>query len=102
MAKLAHHVYFRLKDRNDQAIKNLLSECRKYLDNHDGLIDFCVGRRDHELDREVNQDFDVSLHCIFKDRESHDAYQPSQRHSDFIEANKETWAEVRVFDSTIQ
>ena len=101
MAKLAHHVYFTLKDRSDSAAEHLVAECKKYLDEHDGLVGFAVGRRDSELDREVNQDFDVSLHCIFQDRPSHDVYQTAERHLQFIEANKETWAEVRVFDSTL-
>ena len=101
MPKLAHHVFFKLNDRSDEAIETLLAACKKYLDDHVGLISFSVGRRDRELDREVNADFDVSLHCVFQDRPSHDAYQPSERHLQFIEENKETWAEVRVFDSTI-
>ena len=102
MAKLAHHVFFTLKDRSDEAVQELLSEAKKYLDNHDGLIDFAVGTRDRELAREVNQDFDVSLHCIFQDRPAHDKYQPSDRHAQFIEANKDKWAQVRVFDSNLQ
>jgi len=102
VAQLAHHVFFKLKDGSDEKIEHLLSECRKYLDNHDGLVGFSVGTRDRELNREVNQDFDVSLHTIFQDRPAHDAYQVAQRHLDFIEANKDNWAEVRVFDSTIQ
>ena len=102
MSRLAHHVFFTLKDRSDGAIQSLLAECKKYLDHHEGLVDFAVGTRDRELAREVNQDFDVSLHCVFQDRAAHDAYQTAQRHLQFIEANKENWAEVRVFDSNLQ
>ena len=101
MPNLAHHVFFKLNDRSDEAIQTLLTACKKYLDDHDGLIGFSVGTRDRELDREVNQDFDVSLHCVFQDRPAHDAYQTAERHLQFIEENKENWAEVRVFDSTI-
>ncbi len=101
MPNLAHHVFFKLNDRSDEAIQTLLTACNKYLDDHDGLIGFSVGTRDRELDREVNQDFDVSLHCVFQDRPAHDAYQTAERHLQFIEENKENWAEVRVFDSTI-
>jgi hypothetical protein len=102
MARLAHHVFFTLVDRSDQAIESLLAECKKYLDNHDGLVDFAIGTRDRELAREVNQDFDVALHCVFQDRAAHDAYQVAPRHLQFIEANKENWAQVRVFDSTLE
>lgn len=101
MAQLAHHVFFTLHDRSDKAVENLLAACKKYLDDHDGLVGFSVGTRDRELDRPVNQDFDVSLHCIFQDRPAHDAYQTAERHLKFIEENKANWAEVRVFDSTI-
>ena len=66
MPQLAHHVYFTLKDRSDEAAQKLLDACNKYLDNHEGLVGFSVGTRDRELDREVNQDFDVSLHCILR------------------------------------
>jgi quinol monooxygenase YgiN len=101
MAKLAHHVFFTLHERHDEAIEHLLAECKKYLDNHPGLVDFSVGRRDRELARPVNQDFDVALHCVFQDRASHDAYQTAERHLQFIAANKPSWAEVRVYDSTL-
>lgn len=102
MAKLAHHVFFTLNDRSDEAIGTLLAACNKYLDDHDGLVGFSVGTRDRELTREVNQDYDVSLHCIFQDRMAHDAYQTAERHLQFIEENKSNWDEVRVFDSTLQ
>ena len=101
MAKLAHHVYFTLKDRSDGAVQSLLDACNKYLDNHEGLIGFSVGTRDRELDREVNQEFDVSLHCIFADRAAHDRYQTAERHLQFIEENKDGWGTVKVLDSLI-
>jgi hypothetical protein len=102
MARLAHHVFFTLKDRSDEAVQTLLAACAKYLDNHDGVVDFCIGTREKELAREVNADFDVSLHVIFADRDTHDTYQTSDRHLQFIEEQKENWAEVRVFDSNLK
>ena len=101
MAKLAHHVFFTLKDRSADSIEHLLAECKKYLDDHDGLVGFSVGRRDRELNRPVNHDFDVSLHTIFADRAAHDAYQTAERHLQFIEENKDSWAEVKVCDSLL-
>ena len=101
MAKIGHHVFFKLNDRSQAAIDALLAQCRKYLNDHQGLVDFAIGTRDRELAREVNQDFDVALHCIFQDRPAHDAYQISPRHLKFIEENKQHWAEVRVFDSIL-
>ncbi|MGB7327238.1 MAG: Dabb family protein [Rubripirellula sp.] len=101
MAKLAHLVFFTLKDRSDSAVEHLLGQANHYLTDHPGLIDFYVGVRDKELTRPVNADYDVSLHMVFADRPSHDAYQTAERHVQFIEANKETWANVNIFDSTV-
>ncbi len=101
MARLAHHVFFTLKDNSEAAIETLLAECKTYLDDHDGVVDFAVGRRDTELSREVNVKFDVSLHVIFRDRATHDVYQTAPRHLEFIERNKENWAQVQVCDSLL-
>ena len=101
MAQLAHHVFFTLKDSSDEAVETLLAACKKYLDNHEGLVEFSVGRRDKELNRPVNHGFDVSLHTIFTDRAAHDTYQTAERHLQFIEENKENWAEVKVCDSLL-
>ena len=102
MSRLAHHVFFTLKDNSSEAVEALVAACQKYLDNHDGLVDFAVGTRDPELDRPVNVKYDVSLHVIFNDRDSHDAYQTAPRHLQFIEEQKENWAEVKVCDSYLR
>lgn len=101
MSRLAHHVFFTLKDNSPSAVDALLADCKEYLDNHDGVVDFSVGRRDPELNRPVNASFDVSLHVVFKDRATHDVYQTAPRHLEFIERNKESWAEVMVCDSNL-
>lgn len=101
MPKLAHHVFFTLTDRSDDAIGQLVNQCQKYLSDHPGQVGFDVGRRVADLNRPVNADFDVSLHTVFQDREAHDAYQVDQRHLQFIENNKPTWASVAVFDSDL-
>ena len=53
-----------------------------------------------ELKREVNDlEWDVGLHIIFRDLAAHDVYQESAPHQQFIAENRETWKQVRVFDS---
>ena len=99
MAKLAHIVYFTLNERTAESIDHLLSECQHYLNSHDGLLSFDVGTRVKELDREVNGDFDVSLHLVFADGAAQDAYQVSERHQTFIANNKANWKSIVVFDS---
>ena len=55
-----------------------------------------------DLDRPVNdRDFDVGLHVVFTDRAAHDRYQTAERHVRFIEENKDTWRQVRVFDTDV-
>ncbi|MCO8122526.1 Dabb family protein [Stieleria sp. TO1_6] len=102
MSRLAHHVFFTLKDNSPEAVASLIGDAQEYLNNHDGVIDFSVGRRDAELDRPVNAVYDVSLHVIFSDRATHDVYQTAPRHLEFISRQKENWASVMVCDSLLE
>ncbi len=97
---LAHNVYFTLKDNSAAAKKKLVDACQKYLSKHPGEAYFAAGTREEDLKREVNdQDFDVALIIVFKNRADHDKYQDAARHKKFIEENKENWKKVRVFDA---
>ncbi|REJ90754.1 MAG: Dabb family protein, partial [Planctomycetota bacterium] len=49
----------------------------------------------------ADRDFHVALHVVFEDRAAHDRYQPSDSHQQFIEQNRDTWSQVRVFDSIV-
>lgn len=99
---LGHMVYFKLKESSPASIQNLISDCKKYLTGHPGIVFFGVGTVAPDLDRPVNdRDFDVALQVVFDSRTSHDVYQQAPRHLEFVHANKETWAKVRVFDAEI-
>ncbi len=96
---IAHMVYFTLKDASPAAQEKLVQECHRYLKSAPGIVFFAAGTRVPDLTRPVNvADFHVGLHIVFKDRKSHDEYQTSAPHVQFIEANKTNWAQVRVFD----
>lgn len=100
--RLSHVVYFELEEASEAKIQELLSECKKYLDDHPGLEFFAVGTLTPDLSREVNdKQFHVSLHTVFTDRAAHDAYQVAERHLAFINNNKANWKKVRVFDSDL-
>ncbi len=100
--KLAHNVFFTLKDGSDDAIQKLISSCRKYLTDHPGTDNFAAGSLVPDLNRPVNDlDFHVGLHVVFESRAFHDEYQTSERHLQFIAENKESWKQVRVFDSYV-
>jgi quinol monooxygenase YgiN len=100
---LAHMVYFALKDPSAESVERLVASCRKYLTEHEGTVYFGVGTRVLDLAREVNdQAFHVALQMVFTDRAAHDRYQVSERHQQFIAENRDSWAQVRVFDASVQ
>ncbi len=99
---LAHDVYFTLKDNSPKAKQELVELCKKYLSKHPGEVFFAVGTLAEDYKREVNdRDFDVALHIVFSDSAAQDKYQIAERHKQFIEAGKENWKKVRVFDSVV-
>ena len=100
-SKFSHMVYFTLKDASPAACDSLVDACKKYLTEHPGTEYFAVGTL-ADSTRDVNdRDYHVTLNMIFKDRESHDAYQVAERHNEFIEKYKENWEKVRVFDADV-
>src|SRR5262245_24574819 len=99
---LAHNVYFSLNDNSPAAIDRLVAACHKYLKDHPGVEFYAAGKLAKDLTRPVNDlNFDVALHVVFKDRAAHDAYQTAPAHVKFIEENKPSWKQVRVFDSHV-
>ena len=103
MSRLGHHVFFSLNDSSEASIDKLISACQKYLVDHDGVVDFSVGRRVPDLNRPVNDaQYDVSLHVVFRDRQSHDVYQTAPMHLEFIAQEKPNWKQVRIFDSDLE
>ncbi len=100
--RLAHNVFFKLKDNAPAQVEALVAACRKYLKVQPGIVFFAAGTLCRELKREVNElDWDVGLHLIFDGQASHDAYQDDPTHNRFIDEMKPNWAAVRVFDSFV-
>ena len=101
-ARLAHNVFFKLKDSSEANVAALVASCRKYLNVQPGIVFFAAGPLCKELNREVNdQNWDVGLHLVFDSKASHDSYQDDPEHVKFVDANKPMWAGVRVFDSYV-
>ncbi|GAC1448704.1 MAG: Dabb family protein [Isosphaeraceae bacterium] len=99
---LAHNVYFTLHDNSETARQALIAACKRYLVNHPGIVFFACGTRQEDYQRPVNdQAFDVSLHIVFDQPASHDAYQDAPLHQQFVVENREGWKQVRVFDSKV-
>ncbi len=100
---LSHMVYFTLRDPSEESVRKLVQDCHRLLKPHSGITFYAAGTLAPEFTRPVNdQAFHVALHVVFDSLESHDAYQVSPRHQEFIVGNKETWAQVRVFDAWVE
>lgn len=102
MHQLSHMVYFTLHDDSAPKILELVNACKKYLDDHPGVVYFSVGTLNQELARPVNdRGYQVTLNVVFDNRDSHDLYQVAPRHLEFIEGQKPNWKQVRIFDSDL-
>jgi len=100
--RLAHNVFFQLKDGSPAKVDELVAACQKYLNIQPGILFFAAGPICSELTREVNvQDWHVGLHLVFDSKASHDSYQDDPTHNQFIDEMKPNWATVRVFDSYV-
>jgi hypothetical protein len=100
--RLAHNVFFKLKDNSPANVEALVASCKKYLNVQAGIVFFAAGSLCAELDRDVNdRNWDVGLHIVFVDKPAHDAYQDDATHNRFVTENKPNWAAVRVFDSLV-
>jgi hypothetical protein len=98
----AHNVFFTLKDSSPERCRRLVRECIDSLGGHDGVVALSAGTRAAGCERDVNDvQFHVSLHILFADRRSHDAYQAAPRHREFAARNSANWEQVRVFDSMV-
>jgi hypothetical protein len=100
--RLAHNVFFKLRDNSAAKVEALVAACKTYLNVQPGIVFFAAGPRCADLTRDVNDlDWDVGLHLVFDSKASHDAYQDDATHNRFIDENKANWAGVRVFDSLL-
>lgn len=100
--RLAHNVFFKLKDNSPEKVEELVAACKKYLNVQPGIVFFAAGPICAELNRDVNdQEWDVGLHLVFIDKPAHDAYQDDPTHNQFVDEMKPNWTKVRVFDSYV-
>jgi hypothetical protein len=98
--KLAHMVFFTVKDHSKEMRDKLVASCTKHLSGHEGCVSFSVGTRAEDADEPVSvKDFDVALHLVFANRGGKLKYLKSPRHGQFVEENRPLFDKVRVFDS---
>jgi hypothetical protein len=103
--QLAHMVFFALKDHSNEARERFLASCQKYLAEHEGTVYFSVGTiaEDKDIQEPVSvKDFDVALHVVFENKAAKAKYLASERHKQFVDENRDSFAGVRVFDSFLK
>lgn len=98
--RLAHMVFFTLKDHSKEAREAFVASCEKYLTGHEGTVSVSFGTIAEDVVEPPSvRDFDVALHVVFENKAANAAYQKSARHIRFVEENKASFENVRVFDS---
>ena len=103
--QLAHMVFFAFKDHSKESRERFLASCEKYLSDHEGTAYFSVGTiaEDKDVQEPVSvKDFDVALHAVFENKAAKARYLASERHKQFVDENRESFAGVRVFDSFLK
>lgn len=102
--RLAHMVFFTLKDHSKEARDKFVAGCEKYLTGHEGATSFSVGVRAEDEDEGAVtvKDFDVALHVVFEDKAAKGKYLVNPRHKAFVDEFKPIFAKVRVFDSYLE
>ena len=86
--KLAHMVFFGLKDHSKDSRDKLIAACEKYLTGHEGCVSFSLGTRAEDVDEAASvKEFDVALHVVFSSKEGKLTYLKSPRHDQFVKEN---------------
>jgi hypothetical protein len=100
--RLAHMVFFTLKDHSSDSRSKFVASCQKYLSGHDGVVFFAVGTLAEKVEPGVGvSDFDVALHLVFENKAAGASYLKHPRHVKFVEENRSLFEKVRVFDSEV-
>ena len=101
--KLAHMVFFTLKDHSPEARETFVASCRKYLTGHRGAEFLAIGTiAEDVVEPGVSiRDFDVALHVVFESKAAEAKYLKAPRHVEFVDKNRASFEKVRVFDSYV-
>jgi len=98
--KLAHMVFFTLKDNSQESVDKFMAACQKYLPDHEGSVYFSLGTRAVDVEEPPSvKDFDVALHVVFDGKASLEKYMVSDRHQAFLAEARPMLEKARVFDS---
>jgi len=97
---LIHHVFFWLKEPNNEAHKKqlvaALEELLKVKTIKMSHIGFPAGTENRDV---VDHSYSVSYMVLFDNQADQDAYQVDPIHLNFVEKNQHLWNKVVVYDS---
>lgn len=97
---LVHHVYFWLKEPENEAHKkqlvNALNDLLKVETIKMSHIGFPAGTESRDV---VDHSYSVSYMVMFDNRAGQDTYQVHPIHTKFVEENQHLWNKVVVYDS---
>lgn len=100
MKRLAHHVFFWLKNPNSKEDLNKLIEGIRTLEKIDSVKGIHIGVPASTEKREVvDNSYSVSELLFFDDVAGQDAYQVHPIHKKFVESCGHLWSKVIVYDS---
>lgn len=97
---LVHHVFFWLKEPDNEAHKkqlvNALNELLKVETIKVSHIGFPAGTESRDV---VDHSYSVSYMAMFDNQAGQDTYQVHPIHTKFVEENSHLWEKVVVYDS---
>lgn len=97
---LVHHVFFWLKEPNNEAHKKQLVAALNELIKVETIKMSHIGFPASTEDRDVvDHSYSVSYMAMFDDQKGQDAYQVHPIHVKFVEENQHLWNKVVVYDS---
>ncbi|MGI9544477.1 MAG: Dabb family protein [Cyclobacteriaceae bacterium] len=97
---MVHYVLFWLKNPDDPAARKTMEEGLKKLVTIGTIKSSFLGTPANTEQRDVTDNsFTYSLMVAFEDVAAHDSYQVDSIHHQFIDACKDLWESVKVFDS---
>lgn len=95
-----HHVFFWLKEPNNQEHRAQLEAALKQLVTIDLIVASHIGVAAPTVERGVvDNTYSFSLLTIFADQAAQEAYQPHPDHQRFVTENSHLWERVVVYDS---
>ena len=97
-----HAVYFYPRESAQPGDAEALAAGCRTLAGIPGLTFFSVGHTAGTPREVVDNGYAVALLTAFADADGHEVYQVHPIHLAFIEANKQYWSRVRVYDSIVE